>query len=112
MTNKTYQPLLIQSVKANSDLEQHRFAGFDGNYCKSGEKALGVVDVSTEKEQLAPVATFGLLIVEAGGTISAGAAITSDDNGRAVTAEDENAINGYSLDSAVSGQEIRIIRGI
>ena len=96
-TNKTYLPLLIQGIKASSDLEQNRFVGFDGNYCGAGEKALGVVDVSTDKDQLCPYAAFGILLVIAGDTVTA-------------TANDK--INGYSLDSGVSGQEIRIIRGI
>lgn len=111
-TNKTYQPLLIQSVKANSDLEQHRFIGFDGRHCTAGKKALGVVDVSTEKDEFCPVASFGVLIVEAGGTITSGTAVTSDENGKAVSVSNDTEINGYSLDSAIAGQEIRIIRGI
>ena len=110
--NKTYQPLLIQSVKANSDVEQHRFIGFDGNHCTAGAKAIGVCDVSTEQGQLCPVAALGVLLVEAGGTITAGAAVTSDANGKAVTVSNNDEINGYSLDSAAAGQEIRIIRGI
>ena len=39
-TNKTYKPLLIDSALAAADLEQHRFIGFDGNYCAAGAKAL------------------------------------------------------------------------
>ena len=112
MTNKTYQPLLIHSVKASSDVEQHRFIGFDGGYCAAGNKALGVSDVSTERDQFVPVAVFGFLLVEAGGTIEAGSAVTSDANGKAVEVSTDDEINGYSLDSAVAGQEIRILRGI
>ncbi len=112
MTNKTYQPLLIHSVKAGSDVEEHRFIGFDGNYCSEGSKALGVCDVSTEKDQFVPVTVFGFLLVTAGGTIEAGSAVTSDANGKAVTASEDNEINGYALDSAVAGQEVRILRGI
>ena len=46
MANKVYKPLLIDSVKAAVDIEQHRFIGFDGNYCPQGAKALGVSDVA------------------------------------------------------------------
>ena len=112
MTNKTYTPLLIQSVKAAADLEQHRFVGFDGNYCTAGANAYGVSDVTTEKGQLAPVAIFGNLLVEAGGTITAGDAVASDANGKAVKAADDAIVNGYALDSGASGDEIRIVRGI
>lgn len=112
MTNKTYTPLLIESIKAATNLEQHRFVGFDGNYCQAGAKALGIVDVSTEKDQYAPTAIFGTLIVEAGGTIAVGDAIASDATGKAVKAVDSAIVNGYAKDAGTSGQEIRILRGI
>ena len=112
MTNKTYKPLLIDSVKVAADLEEKRFIGFDGNYCGAGEKALGVVDVSTEKDQYAPVVVFGILLVQAAGTIAVGDSVASDSEGKAVVAEDSAISNGYALDAAVAGQEIRIIRGI
>lgn len=111
-TNKTYLPLLIQGVRAACDLEQNRFVGFDGTYCKAGKKALGVTDVSTDKDQLCPYAAFGILLVKAGGTVEVGNPVTSDDNGYAVKSEAGNEVNGYSLDSATTGEEIRIIRGI
>lgn len=109
MKNKGYKPLLIESIKASSDIEQHRFIGFDGNYCTAGAKALGVSDVSTEKDQFAPVAIYGILLVEAGGTISTGDSISSDAEGKAVKTTDSAIINGYSLDNATEGQEIRIL---
>ncbi len=52
MTNKHYKPLLIESVKANADLIEHRFVGFNGKHCEAGAKAFGVIDVSTEKNSL------------------------------------------------------------
>lgn len=112
MTNKTYIPLLIESIKATVDLQQHRFAGFDGGYCTAGIKALGVTDVSTPKGEYAPVAALGILLIEVGGTIAAGDAVASDAEGRAVKAADSAVINGYAVDAGTTGQEIRIIRGI
>lgn len=112
MANKLYKPLLIESVKATADIEQHRFIGFDGNTCKSGTKALGVADVSIEKDQYAPIAVLGILLVESGGTISVGDPVSSDDNGKAVKATGEAVINGYALDAVTEGQEVRVIRGI
>ena len=113
MTNrKHYKPLLIESVKVPVDVEQQRFIGFDGNYCAENKKALGVCDVATEKEQLAPVAVFGILLVEASGTIAVGDSVASDSEGKAVTTSDATAVNGYALDSATAGQVIRIARGI
>ncbi len=112
MTNKHYKPLLIESIKANEDLIEHRFVGFNGKHCEAGAKAFGVVDVSTENTQFAPVAVFGILLVEAGGTIALGDTVASDENGRAVKAESDALINGYACDSGVAGQKIRILRGI
>lgn len=112
MTNKTYLPILIQGIKAKTDLNQHRFVGFDGNYCQEGKKALGVIDVSTEKDQVCPYAVLGILLVETGGEIKAGDSVTSDSEGKAIKTSDNTEVNGYALDSAVLGEEIRIVRGI
>lgn len=112
MTTKTYNPVLIETTKAVVDLQQYRFIGFNGNYCTSGAKALGVSDVSISKGECAPVAVFGILLVEAGGTVAVGDPIASDAEGRAIKAVDSAVINGYALDSAVLGDEIRIVRGI
>lgn len=111
-TNKTYKPLLIDSTLAAADLEQHRFIGFDGNYCAAGAKALGVSDVSTAKGEYAPVAVLGILLVEAAGTIAVGDAVASDAEGKAVKVADSAITNGYALDAGIAGQEIRIIRGV
>lgn len=112
MTNKLYSPLLIHSVKATQDLAANRFVGFDGNYCAIGVKALGVVDVATEKSQMAPINISGILLVEAGADITAGDEITSDENGKAITVARTEQVNGYSLDTAQAGELIRIVRGI
>ncbi len=112
MTNKHYKPLLIESVQANADLTEHRFIGFNGKHCEAGAKALGVVDVSTEKEQFAPVAIFGILLVDAGGTIALGDAVASDADGKAIKAESTALINGYACDAGVAGQKIRVLKGI
>jgi len=111
-TNKHYKPLLIESVKVAVDVEEHRFIGFDGNYCTTGTKALGVVDVSTEKGEYAPVAISGILLVEAGGSIQVGDEVTSDDSGKAITIARSEISNGFALDAGEAGETIRIIRGI
>lgn len=112
MSDKLYKPILIDSIKAPVDIEKHRFIGFDGNYCLPGKKALGISDVSTEKEQYLPYSVLGILLVVAGETISAGDEITSGENGKAVVATEADKINGIARDSAVTGETIRIIRGI
>lgn len=112
MANKLYKPILIDSIVAGANLEKQRFVGFDGNYCQAGAKAFGVCDVETEAGQLAPVGVLGIFLVEAAGTITAGSAVTSDANGKAVAVSNSDATNGYSLDSATTGSLIRVVRGI
>ncbi|MBR3646565.1 MAG: DUF2190 family protein [Lachnospiraceae bacterium] len=113
MAKKLYKPLLIDSVTANENLEQYRFVGFDGRHCSAGAKAVGVCDVSTEKDQYAPVGVLGIFLVEASAIITAGAKVTSDANGKAVTVANADEVNGIALDSAsAAGDSIRRVRGI
>ncbi len=112
MANKLYKPLLIDSVLASEDLEQHRFIGFDGKYCVAGAKALGVCDVPTESGQYVPVGVLGILLVEAAESIAAGSEVTSDDEGKAINLGRADIPNGYSLDTAEAGTLIRVVRGI
>ena len=88
------------------------YADKDGNYCAEGAKALGVSDVSVESGEYVPVGIFGILVVLSGGTITSGSAVTSSDEGKAVTADDTTEINGYALEDVSEGEEVRIIRGI
>jgi hypothetical protein len=110
--SETYKPILIDSIKVAMDVEPYRFLGFDGNYCNAGEKALGVIDVPTDCGQYAPIGISGILLVEANGSITAGAEVASDSTGRAVSATEDDKINGYALENASAGQVIRIVRGI
>lgn len=98
MAEKLYKPLLIDSLKANEDLAKQVFVDFEGNICTAGKKAFGVCDVETDKDQFAPIAVLGILLVVAGGTITKGSNITSDANGKAVVVTSSEAINGYALD--------------
>lgn len=113
MSEKLYKPLLIDSVKATADLSKQIFVGLDGGVCGAGEKAYGVCDVETDAGQLAPIGVLGILLVVAGGEITAGNPVTSDEDGKAVEIESTGEVNGYALDDAsASGEVIRIVRGI
>jgi len=113
MAQKLYKPLLIDSIKASTNLPKQRFVGFDGGICVAGAKALGICDVETDADQQAPIGVIGILLVEAGGTITQGTAITSDASGRAIVALEAQKINGYAQDAAsAEGEIIRIVRGI
>jgi len=88
MSVYTEQPILITSVTAAEDLStaKNLFIGFDGKKCLANKKALGVaVDTALINEQV-PVATSGIKLVLSGGVISAGDAVVSDANSKAVKA--------------------------
>lgn len=88
----TEKILLTHSITAATDLDDaSRFIGLDGDYCGAGERAAGVLAVSTKQGQQAPVKMSGLLLVEAGGQITAGKRVVSDALGRAVQAADLSA---------------------
>lgn len=110
--NKTYKPILIDTLKASTDLKKQRFAGFDGNYCEAGKKAFGIVDADTSADELAPIALNGILLIECGGSVSAFDEITSDSEGRAIVCSSQDTSNGFALDSGEEGDTIRIVRGI
>ena len=113
MAQRLYKPLLIDSVKAKTNLPKQRFIGFDGNLCTASTKAYGVCDVETESGQYAPIAILGILLIESGGVINAKSKITSDASGKAVAITSTEEVNGYAIDSASgAGEIIRIIRGI
>jgi hypothetical protein len=83
-----------------------------GAVCAAGAKALGIAETATDIGEQAPVNTHGILLVEAGAAIAAGAEVESDANGKAIT-KAAGISNGFALDAAAAaGDVIRIIRGI
>lgn len=109
---KTQQILLTTSVLAIAALSRLRFVGFDGGVCAAGAKAVGVAETIADAGEQAPVNTHGILLVEAGGVIAAGAEVQSDATGRAIL-KAAGVSNGFALDAATAaGDVIRIVRGI
>ena len=109
---KTQQVMLVTSVIASSDLTARRFVGFDGKTCSDGAKALGVVEADTELDGVAPANVMGVILVEAGAAIAAGAEVQSDAAGRAIP-KAAGVANGIAWDAAAAaGDVLRIVRGI
>lgn len=106
---KTQQPLQKISIKAATDLMSlMRFVGYDGSFSGVGQPALGVLDEVAKAGEYAPVITYGIVLVEAGASISVGAAVESGEQGRAVP-KTTGALLGYALDAASgAGQKIRV----
>lgn len=109
---KTQNVVLVASVLAISDLTARRFVGFDGGVCAAGAKALGVVETDTAADSPAPANLLGVILVEAGAAIAAGAEVQSDASGKAIT-KAAGVANGIAWDAAnAAGELIRIVRGI
>lgn len=79
----------------------------------AGENCIGILLNSPAAAAAATVAISGKVMVTAGGTIAAGAAVATDASGDAVTAASTNIIMGYALEAAVDGQvmAIELIQG-
>ena len=106
---KTQQVILSTSVIAAAELTRRRFVGFNGNVCAAGVKALGVVEADTENGGVAPANVLGVILVEAGAAIAAGAEVESDANGRAVT-KTTGVGFGVARDAAsAAGEIIRVL---
>lgn len=109
---KWQQPILTTSVLASAELTRWRFVGFDGAPCAAGAKAVGVAECDTGAGNLAPVNALGVILVEAGAAVAAGAEVEADASGRAITLA-EGRGNGTAMDAATAaGEVIRILRGI
>jgi len=122
------------SVQAAAETVKSRFIGFDGDHCAAGKKAIGVSEFDGYTGRYMPVHTYGVVIVEAGGIVTAGAAVTSDANGKAVAASDlalaagavqvtadaaapaltgsvtPEVINGYALTAAAEAGEFILVK--
>ncbi len=103
-----HQPLLTISIMALADINRLTFVGFDGGIATAGEKALGVCEADTAKDEACPVNTHGVLMVTAGGAIPLGSEVGVGADGKAVVGTGE----GYAMDEATAdGDVIRILRG-
>ncbi|MDO5940635.1 capsid cement protein [Burkholderia cepacia] len=109
---KTHQPTLTTSITATAALARFRFVSLLGAICAAGAKALGTAEATADVGEQAPVNVQGILLVEAGAAIAAGAEVESDANGKAIT-KAAGISNGFALDAAAAaGDVIRIVRGI
>jgi len=109
LTNKTYAPVLSITVKATQNLSAFRFIGYNGALSGAGDKALGVTDTYHPLGDNASITVIGLVLVEAGGNISAGDDISSGTSGKAVVSGANDIVNGSALDSGSSGDLIRVL---
>lgn len=74
----------------------------------AGENCIGVLLVEGAAAAAVTVAISGSVIVEAGGTVTAGGAVATDATGRAVDATTSDIIMGYAREAGVVNQKIEI----
>lgn len=79
----------------------------------AGENAIGVLLVGAAADAAVTVCVSGSVMVEAGGTIAAGAQIQAGADGTALTAAAGDVVLGYAREAGVDGQiiEIEMITG-
>ena len=79
----------------------------------AGENCVGVLLVEGAAARAVTVVMTGSVMVEAGGTVTAGAAVATDATGRAVDATTGDIIMGYAREAGVAAQviEIELIQG-
>ena len=74
----------------------------------AGENCVGVCINDPAAGEAATVVMSGKVMVTAGDTIAAGAAVATDGSGDAVTATTGNIVMGYATEAGVDGQVIAI----
>lgn len=113
MRKPSFHPVLTLSITAAADLDDvRRFIGFDGRVCAAGEKALGTNSAAFAAGEQASVDALGVILVESGAAITAGAQVECGDQGRAAPLASGKPC-GWALDAAGgAGELIRIVRGI
>jgi hypothetical protein len=104
------------SLDAASDLSAKKFylAKGSGTFgCDlagaASEDLLGPIQNAPESGQAAEIRILGISKVECGGTISIWDKVTSDANGKAVTAADGERYCGLAMEAGVSGRIIAIL---
>ncbi len=108
---KTEQPILITSIKATQDTPKHRVITATGGLGSSTGPygVLGVSNADTKNNEMIPVASLGIVLVETASSIGKGNPAYPTDNGL-VSSQGDSASFGIALDEATaSGQLVRVL---
>jgi len=104
----TKQVAISTTVQATTAVEPMLLCGFSGTYPASGAAALGVFADSAETGDDVAV-DLGIIPVEAGGAITAGAEVQAGTNGKVITKAAGITV-GRAVDAAAAdGDIIRIM---
>lgn len=100
-------PNLRYSLPAGGDIERHRLVTVDanGNGIQASTSTTPVIGASMNKAANGEVLEVadGIVMVEAGGAITAGTNVTADSDGKAVTRTATGISNAVALTDGVAG---------
>ena len=100
----TKNVVLVTTTTATAPIVANRFIGFDGKQAKAAAPVFGVTPREADEGDSVGVECIGIVLVEAGGAITAGAKVASDAQGCAVTG-DSNAA-GVAISAAQDAGEL------
>jgi hypothetical protein len=109
--------LLRDAFPANADLtgKERLFVKLNSSgklaLCGAGDGGFSLVNGGVAGENLT-VDLIGESKITLGGTVASGALITSDANGKGVTATTGNFINGYVVQGGVSGDIVTFLAAV
>lgn len=100
----TQNPTLVLSKVAGGEVTAYRCVDFSGLQCaNAGGKVLGVAQTKAAVGDAYSVAVSGVVIIEAGGAIAAGAGLVTDAEGRAVVADSLSATRAPIVGTLIAG---------
>jgi hypothetical protein len=109
VNNKTYQPLLKLTLKANQDVPAFRFVDFNGNRCGNNVKALGCSDIGYNSGDSMSIIAVGTATIETSGAITKGNDVASATDGKGRSASPGEKVVGRALDTCTGADFIRIL---
>lgn len=84
MSKPTKKVILIDTVQATGKIVANRFVAHSGKQAAADEKVYGVSPYDADNGDAAAVEILGISVVEAGGAVNVGDAVSSDAQGCAV----------------------------
>lgn len=107
-----FNAIQIRTIIPTGAINPFRFVNYASGQATANQAAQGIThDGADAGAKDCGVITAGTAIVEAGGVFAVGAALTSDDNGRAVAATAGQIINALALEaSTAAGDFVEVER--
>lgn len=99
----------VLDITAGQNIPANRFVGFNNSLASAGSKSKGVSVASISNGATGAIAILGIVTIETGDDFYAGDEVCCGTNGVGVPQSGGDAVNGYALEDATSGDFIEII---